>query len=220
MIDNVVYENLELDDALILLGRHRFAMCFLTSADGGWVILALGVGDLQGGRAAPGKFIQIFDPRVDEWVQQTSTPEEITAMHIVEPWTGLTIDVSYGTYADDLFRVGLPESWDTALAKIDAWDEGLERHLTDEPRLSQNKEKRVAVQSLWERRKKPNATILMNQTAPSRPSHSCCPQPGRLAPHRRPRACRAHDARGGRAHGLVGHGLVLVRQGDPVSSSP
>ena len=63
-------------------------------------------------------------------------------MHIVEPWTRLTIDVSYGTYADDLFRVGLPESWETALAKIDAWDEGLERHLTDETRLSQNKEKK------------------------------------------------------------------------------
>ena len=74
----MIYSELEPEDAAILAGRHRFAMCWLVADDETWVLLALGCGDPQGDGAAPDKFLHLFDPRIDRWVDATETAFERT----------------------------------------------------------------------------------------------------------------------------------------------
>ena len=70
-IDEAVYTLLPYEEAIVVVGRHRYALCFLAAADGSWTLLALGTGDLQGDRAAPDKFVQTFDPQVARWIENT-----------------------------------------------------------------------------------------------------------------------------------------------------
>ena len=85
-------------------------MTLLVVDNGSWVLLAAGCGDLQGDQAAPDKFLQLFDPRVDRWVASTADAAEKEFFLVMDPITGTTVDTSYGTYADDLARFGLCSS--------------------------------------------------------------------------------------------------------------
>jgi len=165
IIDKTVYDCLEWEDAVLIVGRHRFGMTFLQADDGGWILFGLGCGDLQGDKAAPDKFLQVFDPRVQRWVEATITEDEREFFTIKEPYTGTEVDVSYGTYADDLVRLGLNPQGDTvvqeAARKLREWDEALEMHVTQDTHLRQNTDKkRNYVQSVWGRGSDPYAYVL------------------------------------------------------------
>ena len=82
-------------------------MCVLEVSDGDWALLMLGTGDLQGDRSAPDRFLQVFDPCVENWVSATTDVLDESFFIITEPATFTEVNTSYGTYADDLLRLGI-----------------------------------------------------------------------------------------------------------------
>eukprot|EP00959_Pyramimonas_sp_CCMP1952_P158513 3315427-Pyramimonas_sp.AAC.1 len=141
-LDSTIYRMLTAADAALVVGRHRHAMTLVQTDSGEWSLYALGCGDLQGDQSAPDRFLQVFDPAVDEWVDQTRTASERDFFTVTDPVSRIAVDVSYGAYADDLERSGLANGALEAVRKIESWDEALEKFVADPINLRQNSDKK------------------------------------------------------------------------------
>eukprot|EP00971_Amphidinium_carterae_P352980 6492786-Amphidinium_carterae.1 len=130
------------DLADILTGRHTRSMCFMQDARGDWALFAIGCGDLQGDAAAPEKFACTFDPLVERWVQNSADDSDKAFFHVVDPCYHVPLDLSFGNFADDVFRIGLANTAATAAAKLRMWDEAMHDSIQVPTRLAQNPAKK------------------------------------------------------------------------------
>eukprot|EP00959_Pyramimonas_sp_CCMP1952_P319597 6687345-Pyramimonas_sp.AAC.1 len=121
-LNAVVRAALPPGDAELLLQRRTRAFCVLRADSGDWALMSLGCGDLQGDVAAPDKFINVLDPRVDRWAAATETEEDRNFFHVLEPITQTHINFSHGAYADDMFRMVLSEDAGQASSRVQDWD--------------------------------------------------------------------------------------------------
>ncbi len=84
------------------------------------------------------------------WVQRTMTEEEKRLVLVREPYCKKKFNVSFGTYADDLQRLGLADTSAHAAQRLTEWDEVLEQHVAPSG-LAQNrsKQKQKSGSFLW-----------------------------------------------------------------------
>ena len=146
-LDGVVKSALPPGDADLLCQRHARALCFLRADSGDWALLSLGCGDLQGDVGAPDKFINVLDPCVDRWIQQSESAKDREFFHVIEPVTQKLVNFSYGSNADDMFRMGLCTDAKEAAARIREWDSLLHVHVSVPTGLCQNADKKGSVVS-------------------------------------------------------------------------
>eukprot|EP00959_Pyramimonas_sp_CCMP1952_P297938 6232498-Pyramimonas_sp.AAC.1 len=98
------------DDAALVCQRHRGARCYLTLENGDWAILEAQCGDLQGDQAASDKFTYVYDKRIVDWTKLRRRDCDQNTFLVREPHTGIEVDLSWATYADDMERMAvIPE---------------------------------------------------------------------------------------------------------------
>merc|ERR1712061_896382 len=100
---------------------------------GDWLLMCFDCGDLQGDQPAPDKFLQLFYPRIDAWVLETASEKEQEFFTVFEPYTGALVDISCGSFADDLYT----DNAETGASKVCYWDAAMHEIITTPTGLDQ-----------------------------------------------------------------------------------
>ena len=140
-MDRIHDEQLPAEIATLLKARYNNAMVYLAADSGDWVLMTIGCCDLQGDKAAPDRFLQAYDPRIAQWVRETTVQSELDLFSVTEPVTKCAVDASFVTYADNLGRLGVHTGAESGAKKIADWDDKLLIYVSDPNGLFQNIDK-------------------------------------------------------------------------------
>ncbi|CAE8657128.1 unnamed protein product [Polarella glacialis] len=107
----------------MLSQRHRTAHCVLRDHTGAEALLKNGCGDMQWDSVAPEKFTLIYEPLVHAWHSRTrSSVEKTGILTAIDPVCGELVDLSFAMFADDLARIGICDTVEHAIRRLNAWD--------------------------------------------------------------------------------------------------
>ena len=92
-------------DVNLLCLRHRAAFILLRDPfQHVFAMVQIGCGNLQGDRVAPSQFLSVYHPAIDMWNAQCNRLEQGTQLEAPDLISGLQVDTSLSTFADDVAR--------------------------------------------------------------------------------------------------------------------
>ena len=130
-------------DKAILLQRHREAVVHIAAHDKA-VDVRCGSGALQGDSPSGRLFLEVYHPLLDNWLQLVSALPRERLCTIQDPFSGIFVDTSITTYADDMGKTTIAANRAEILQKLMLLNQWLDESLSTAG-LAQNVDKQEHV---------------------------------------------------------------------------